>query len=275
MQTGLMDEYWKLAYVRKDEGDVAGALQNLQSALPLAQQLAAGKKPALLDRLAGIYWLTGGLLEQKGDFAAALTNFRKGAAIREPIATGRQPELIFRTHLIADYNGIARTLAHTGQMEEALLMSSKTLAINQEVTQAYPANSTLREYLAESYDVRGSLLAKKGDLPAALSLDLRMWKLFTQLADADPSNMLARGNVGWSDLSIGEVLLRQHRTTQALNRFHDALTMFRASGTEKELWFVTELGQSYADLGMAHAALAEQATSPAEKVRAWRAALLA
>ena len=151
-------------------------------------------------------------------------------------------------------------------------MSSKALAINQEVTQAYPANSTLREYLAESYDVRGSLLAKKGDLPAALSLDLRMWKLFTQLADADPSNMLARGNVGWSDLSIGEVLLRQHRTTQALNRFHDALTMFRASGTEKELWFVTELGQSYADLGMAHAALAEQATSPAEKVRAWRAA---
>ena len=272
LQVGLLDEYWKLAFVRKDQGDVAGALQNLRSALPIAQQLAAGNQPALLDRLAGIYWLTGGLLEQKGDFAAALQSFRKGAAVREPIATGERPKLIFRTHLIADYNGMARTLAHTGQMDGALLMSSKALAINQEVTQAYPANSTLREYLAESYDVRGSLLAMKGDLPGALTLDLRMWKLFKQLADADPSNMLARGNVGWSDLSIGEVLLRQHRTTQALSRFHDALTIFRTSGSKKELWFVTELGQSYSDLGMAHAALAEQASSSGEKARAWRAA---
>jgi tetratricopeptide (TPR) repeat protein len=151
-------------------------------------------------------------------------------------------------------------------------MSSKAMAINQELTQAYPANSTLREYLAESYDVRGSLLAMKGDLPAALSLDRRMWKIFKQLADADPSNMLARSNVGWSDLSIGEVLLRQGRTTQALRRFHDALAIFRGGVSPKELWFVTELGQSFSDLGRANAALAVQAASSSAKARAWRTA---
>jgi eukaryotic-like serine/threonine-protein kinase len=273
LQTSLWGEYWKLAYVQKDEGDLAGARLTLQRALPVIKRLAgSGNDPGLQDWLGGVYWLTGMVLEKTDDFPAALRNYRMGAAIREPIATDRQPELMARTHLIADYNGIARSLAHTGQMDQALIMSSKAMAINQELTQAHPANSTLREFLAESYDVRGSLLAMKGDLPAALTLDRRMWKIFKQLADADPSNMLARSNVGWSDLSLGEILLRQGRTTQALRRFHDALTIFRAGVSPKELWFVTELGQSYSDMGMANAALAERATSSTEKARAWRAA---
>jgi serine/threonine protein kinase len=271
-QAELADTYWRLAFVLREVGDFPGALRILKRAHPLMERIAVDTNtPMRQDRVAGTYWLTALVLESSGDFSGALQNYRKAALICEPIATGAAPNPLARTHLAGDYMGIARILGETGHVYEAVAVSAKGLNMIKDLSEGDPTNSTLREYLGEGYNIRAGLLAKKGDLADALILGRQEQKLYKELSDADPSNALARANLGWSDLGIGEVLVRQGHVTEGMRHIRGAIKTFRGTNGS-ELWLATELGQSYSDLGLAYVALAERKSPPAEKARTWREA---
>jgi serine/threonine protein kinase/tetratricopeptide (TPR) repeat protein len=269
VQIELADEYWRLTTVQQNSGDFAGALQTAQRSLLFVQKIVAGNNdPALQDRLAGAYWLTARLLEKNGDFPGALQDYRQGAAIREPIATTVEAKLPARTHLVGDYLGIAKMLAQTGHVDEAVPMSAKALNSMKEISEANPNNATLREYMAEAYNISGDLLEEKGDLAGALEDDIEANRIFRELMSVDPSNQLAAESFVFSDLSIGEVLIRQGKTAEGLKNIREALAT-RAPGNSKSLWDATGLSASYSGLGMAYVALAERAVSASEKIRRW------
>ena len=273
LQTELTDEYWRMMFVLKDTGDFAGALQISQRALPLIQRIAAGKTdPALQDRLAGFYWLTGTVLEAKGDAAHALRNYRQGAAIREPIAAESAHNTAARVHLVADYNGIAKMLARTGQLDEAIPMAAKATGIIKKLAEANPNSATLREFLAESYDISGDLMLQKGDIREAASLEQQAHTLYGELRSQDPSNRLAADNLAFSDLAMGRILVRKGKIGQALQSERGALAIFQSEHSAS-LWTLTGLSQSYYDLGMTYTSLADRSVSPADKMRNCREAL--
>jgi hypothetical protein len=66
--------------------------------------------------------------------------------------------------------------------------------------------------------------------------------------------------------------VEQGKVSQGLQSFHDALATFRAAPGAKNLWVETVLSESYVDVGLAYATLAERAVSPSEKKVHWREA---
>jgi len=268
LQTELLEDYFRILGVLEDTGDFAANAKVLQRAQSFTQRLAADRAdPMQQMRLAGIYFYTGRGLEMTGDFAGALRNYRQAVALLEPV-----PGLRAAGYLIGNLDAVAKMLAETGQIDDSLEMSARTLTLIRRLAQENPANATFREYLAETYDIRATALQKRGDLDSALKLERLAWNLHRQLATADPGNMLAHANLAWADLAIAEILIPQGQPQAALPYIRRAIATFHADPTGKQLWEATELGQAYSDLGLAYAALAEQASSPAEKDNAWRSA---
>jgi tetratricopeptide (TPR) repeat protein len=116
------------------------------------------------------------------------------------------------------------------------------------------------------------VLETKGELEEALRFNRRAFEIYTQLVSADPGNRMARADVGWSELGIGEILLRQNKLADAMQQIGDGLANFQKSTPPNGYWYAVEVGQSYLDLGKIYAALAERASSLDEKMRLWRQA---
>lgn len=272
IQGELADEYFRASGILQNTGDFDGALRTLQRAEPFIQRIALGNPdPQMLNRIAGIYWFRGTVLEKKGDAAAALENYRRGAAIREPLAADPNANVITRAHLVADYNGMAKMLAETGQIDDAIKMATKATGLMKQLSDANPTNATFREWLAESYGVWADQLFDKGDFDGALSLQRRAQEIFAQLHSADPSNRLAADNLAFSKLSTERVLIREGKIHDGIELARASLALFEPRGA-KDLWNSTGASMSDYDLGTAYAALAAHSASNAEKITDWREA---
>jgi non-specific serine/threonine protein kinase/serine/threonine-protein kinase len=273
IQTELADDYFRVAGVLQSTGDFAGALKMLQRAAPFMQKITAGDSdPKLQDRVAGLYYFSGAALEKSGRFQDALQSYTTGASIREPIANdpGAKPSL--RAHLVADYNGIAKMQAATGHADEAIASTTKALGIMKAVSEANPGNATFREWLGEGYTIAADVQLNKGNMEQALEFDRRAREIFTELCSVDRSNQLAAENLAFSDLSIGDVLVRQGKTKEGMQNFQVALVTIQRVGKPKSLWDSTLFSLTYSYLGMGHAALAEHAAHPDERTQHWREA---
>jgi serine/threonine protein kinase/tetratricopeptide (TPR) repeat protein len=273
VQTELADEYFRVAGVLQNTGDFAGSLKTLQQAGPFMQRIAAGRNDQKLqERIAGLYYYTGTALEKSRDFPGALQSYRTAALIQEPIAVDPGANPFSRAHLVADYNGMAKMLTETGHLDESIPIAVKALGIMKQLSEANPTNATFREWLAEAYDISADLQVQKGNLEPALDFDRRAQEIFKELHDEDPSNELAVENLAFNYLSVGEILVRQSRIAQGLQNIRAALAMVQGIGAPKNLWHSTLLSQSYSDLGMAYAALAEHTVTRDERTRDWREA---
>ena len=219
-----------------------------------------------------MYYYTAMSLEKTGDFPGALENYRQAASTLEPIAAQPQSGAIPRAYVAEHYIGIAKMQARVGRTDEAVATAVKARTMLQRLLAVDPKNATFLGYLAESYDASMDVLVIKGDLDAALRCARQKLAINEQLVSADPGNQMARANIGWSDLGIGEILLRENKPTEALQEIQDALANFRKSKQSKGFWYAVEMGQAYLDLGKVYAALAERASSSDERMRLWRAA---
>jgi eukaryotic-like serine/threonine-protein kinase len=272
IQTELADEYFRVAGVLQSMGDFDGALKTLQRAQPFMQRVQAQPHdPKLEDRIAGLYFYTASVLEKKGDVSNALKNYRLGAAVREPIATDSPSSALFRAHLVADYNGIAKMLSLSGDIDDAIPYATKGLAIIQQLSDAKPDSATLREWLGESYVISGELFQHKGNLENALNLDRKAEEIFMKLRSADANNRLAAHNLAFDKLAIGEILVKQEKISQGQQNEREALAIFQSAGS-KTLWDTTGVTNAYLDLGDSCAALAGQTTNSDAKTKNWRQA---
>ena len=270
IQGELVDEYFRAAGVLQNNGNFDEALRTLRRAQPFLQRIAAVHPDfRMQDRMAGIYYFIGTVLEKKADFAGALASYRQGSAIREPMAAAPAASVIARAHLVADYNGIAKMLGETGQIDGAISMAVKATTQMKQLSDADPTNATFKEWLAESYDIWADQLVSKGDLDQALPIERNAHEIFAALNRADPSNRLAADNLAFSDLSIERILVRQGKHQESLKLVRAALALFQSAG-KKDLWNMTGLSSSFYDLGEAYAARAERSGSPSQKMSDWR-----
>ncbi len=207
-----------------------------------------------------------------GDFSGALQNYRQAASTLEPLAAEPQANVFLRAHVAAHYCGMAKMLARTGQIDEAITMSSKAVLTLQQLATANPTNATLREYLAESYQTSVDLFQKKGDLREALERGRLAHQIYGELKAADPSNQLAAQNFVFSDLQIGEIQVLHGKIAEGGQHIREAQANLSATAGPKSLWDAIVLSQSYSDLAMTYTALAQRSVADAEKARYWREA---
>jgi len=271
LRSDLAQEYFKVSFALMNSGDFDGELRMLERTRSLVNTLPSENNDRQF-RMARMYYYTAMALEKTGDFPGALENYQQAASTLEPIAAQPQSGATPRAYVAEHYNGIAKMLARLGRTDEAVASANKARTMLQRLLAVDPKNATFLGYLGESYDASVDVLATKGDLDAALRCARQELAIYEQLALADPSNQMARADIGWSDVNIGEILLRQNKPTEALQQIRDGLANFRKSKQSKGFWFAVEMGQSYLDLGKVYAALAERARSPDEKKRLWREA---
>jgi eukaryotic-like serine/threonine-protein kinase len=266
IQADLLNDYFRLSFVLQDAGDYKGALGRLEKGLPVAQTLAAANSdPKYKDWLAGIYWKRANVYEAGGNDAEAIKNFRQSIAIREPIAASPDANPLFRTHLAADYIGVGRTLGRSGDAAQALESFRSGLAISEPMSEANPNNATLREYLGETYGEIVPLLEKVGDLDQAFNYGKRAQETFAQLLAADPTDSLARDNLAFANLNLGEILSAQGKFGEAQPNIRTAISTFE--GIQPKNHYESE-GQSeaYSRLAKLFVALADRDVSRAQKI---------
>jgi serine/threonine protein kinase len=263
VHAALLNSYFHFTFALESAGRDAEALDVLRKALPVAQKIGDARKNAKsLDWLAGIHWRTAKILARQGAHEQALNEYRTAAAIREPIA-GDSDEM--RTHLAADYNGIATTLWQTGRATEALTPSRKAMQILGQLSSSDPDNVTLREYLGESYLIIQPPLAALGELDESLESARQALSIFESIQSKDPQNLLARANAGFAEIQLGEALILKHRISEAMSHVRRSTATF-ASLDRQSPYDVAGLADSYFMLAMAYKALGERAAW-LEKVR--------
>ena len=269
LRNDLVQDYFKVALGLQNQGDFEGELQVLDKARPLMGSLSLDNNDGLF-RATRMYYYTGRALERMGDYPGALANYQQAASTLEPVADAGNPTA--QSYVAEHYNGIAKVLARTGRTDEALASAAKARGMIEQVLSADPKNATFLGYLGENYDATTDVLTIKGDLVGARQFALRTQAVYKQLLFADPNHQMARADIGWSEVSMAEILLRENKPQEAIRHIQAAVANFRESGPSRGYWTSVELGESYLDLGKAYAALAERAHSRDEKTRLWREA---
>ena len=273
VQLGLGSEYFRITQVLENIGDFAAARATMERAQPLVQRMmTAQNNPKLQTQLAGLYYYTASALEKTGDFSGALQNYREAVAILEPIAADPSTNIYVRAYLPINYEGVARMLAETGQIDQGVAMATDALHRVKTLSAANPTNATLSEDVADGYGTLGDIQRKKGYFEAALSSYRSERSILHQLSSADASNQQAILNLGFLEANTGEIFMLQGKVSKGVHRVQEAISIFRAAPGSKNLWITTGLSECYADLGSGYAALAERAISPREKLKYWREA---
>lgn len=264
MQLDLLNDYFRLSFVLLDTGQDAKALAHLQTGLTLAQRTAkVHAEPIFTDFLAGFDWQTGNVLMRSGDYSHALENYRQGVSIRETLL-GNANTPVIRTHLAADYAGLARAMSATGDLSDALDYSKKATEILEQLSSSDPNNATLQEYLGEADDRVASILLKLHQFGPSLGYYNKSLNVFVKLSSADPANSLARDNAGLAEVAIGDVLIQQKQIDAAIPHVRNAIANFE-SIAHKSSYQVIGQASAYDAMGRALFGLAERDINVSQK----------
>ncbi|MGH9747665.1 MAG: protein kinase domain-containing protein [Candidatus Acidiferrales bacterium] len=271
-QGELLNDYFRMSFVRQDAGDFPGALSYLQKALPVAQKLAATHpEPKYQEWLAGFYWKTGNVQLEAGEYAQARDNLKQAILVRQPIASGANANPLYRTHLASDYISLGRALAGTGDVPHALVNTSIGLQMLEQLIQADPTNATLREYLAEEYSFVAHIHADRRDFDEAMRNTQKALRIFAELRQSDPSDTLARDNLGLNEVALGEILIDRGRVHEAQPHVRKAISIFEPI-ERKNRHEIEGQSEAYSALAKSYVVLASRETAPAKRIEQSRRA---
>jgi eukaryotic-like serine/threonine-protein kinase len=265
-----------LGWCSESKQDFPNALRYLRQALVLAESIVPQDARAA-DRVAGAHYAIANILAETGDPKGALESYRKAEAIRTSGLSSANPaqSTLLRTHLAADYTGIARVLAEEGQFDSATEAQQKSTALLEELCAADHSNATLRGFLADSYKFLGTDLIGKGNVRKGMQNLRRAKQIYESLSAADPSDALVRYHIGYADLALGEGLLKQKRFEEGIQNFHEALVIFQQL-TENN--FANNdnrqgVADAYSSIGAAYEMLATTSgLSPSARLQDWQTA---
>jgi serine/threonine protein kinase/tetratricopeptide (TPR) repeat protein len=275
-QSELAGDYFRIANLLESTGDLSGALNMVRRVLPITQRVAASTRmtPVTADQLAGGYYFTAGLLAQTGDPDGALENYRRAASVREEGLQLDGTNMSLRTHLAADYAGMAVSVSKK-DLTQAVQMQDKAIEILEDVSHEHPNSAALREYLGEALSRLAGFRRDQGDANAALEANRTAHVIFRELVTADPNDSLAKANFGFTDNGIAEALVALGKPVAAFEVFREATTAFDSlsPATSRNRYIRTGLANSYSGLGRAYAALATgKHVSAHDRTERWREA---
>jgi tetratricopeptide (TPR) repeat protein len=219
-----------------DSGDTQGALENLQQAVTLGEELFGDSHPRVANQLGNL----GELYRSTGDYPAAVAAFRRSTRILEQSYGARSPLAA------APLAGLAQTLLELGRIDEALTTLRRQLDAYE---RAYgPSNGRL----AKTHSLMGRALAQQGLFDAALGHHS------TAASIAKAAYGHDHWRVGRSLRYLGETLLMQERHTEALEAFRRGWAIYEPQvqpGDVGPAHLLAGIGRSYLAARQPRAAL--------------------
>jgi non-specific serine/threonine protein kinase/serine/threonine-protein kinase len=261
LQNELVGNYFRIANALETTADRAGALDTLQKALPIAQEIFAGSSDsASADQLAGVYYFTGQFLVRAEDSDRAMANFQQGLAIRNKALERDRQNISLRSHLAADYIGIAKVTEGRGQRDEAIAMQRKAVELLRQLSHDTPQSATLKEYLGEALSRIADLQLSAGDDQSSLNSAQESHQVFADLLGADSKNHLAKVNFAYSEMNAGVSLLHLKNPAAALSNFRAAAASFEEMSHDSSgsRYVHSGLAQAYSRIGDALLVIAQR-----------------
>jgi eukaryotic-like serine/threonine-protein kinase len=279
LQWDLFGSYNHIGWVLQEQGDLDGALTSLRKAAEIARNTASeSRDPRECDLIAGVHWGIATILESKGDLSGALENYREAASIRKSAQnpTPKQAASL-NTHLAADYQGIARSLASLGQIDDALRAQKEVTSLLERQLEADKENATLKKFLGDSQLFSGEGFEKEGDWNDAVHSYRNAESIYSSLSTADPENTWSRDWLGFAKVHLGDLFLRQGKPNTALVSYRQACAIFEGrlgrSSADADSEVVAALAESYEGMGRAYEDLLGQSTvSKESRARDWQTA---
>ena len=270
LQRDLVGTYFRLAQVAESTGHFKEALAALGKAQPIAEKLAEGSHdPVLADHYAGGYYFTAVIQVETGDPASALQNYQRAASIRDAALAANPGSFPLRTHLAADYAGIAKCFELTKDLSHAIEVQSKAAAILEDVATSNPDNAMLSEYLGEGINRLATYRKENGETAAALETYRKAHAIFAHLVAADPKNSLAKSNFGFSNNGIARTLVELGKPAAAIAVYRESIATFEEMSPKTTLnrYIRTGLAEAYFGLGETYSSLAQQKNVTPERKR--------
>jgi eukaryotic-like serine/threonine-protein kinase len=269
----LVRSYFEAAIGFEMVGDFDSDLRAMQKAQPLVSALPRGTSLGQQQfSMSGVYYFSGKAMEKTGHWAEALENYQKATSQMEPVAFAPQASLIPRAYLARQYVTMGKVMAELGRTTEGVASATKGLNMFRKLAEDNPTNAPLRQGLDDVYSTFVDVLIGSGSLERALSVARLTRKLKQELIATDPANKMAKADLAWGDIHIGEILLRQDKPEEAAPMAREALSIFQEGNPANKYWHAVEMGQAYLDLGKVNAALAKRAGSLSDKKRLWTGA---
>jgi serine/threonine protein kinase len=227
--------------------DLNDAIQPLPGSTPVRKLLVdralkylnrlsqeAGGDPRLQEELAVAYQrvgdVQGGVRNANlGDSTGALSSYRKSLEMFEAIAAAQYGNLDAKRHLTETLDRIGVLWMLMGNVEEALAVERKALAINGTLSKDSRSSLKDNEQLAKNYDLIGDLLGGNGatgslnDAAGALENHRKALDVSLTLTKRSPAVAHYQDNVSVTRTKIGDDLVNLGRREEALAFYREAL----------------------------------------------------
>src|SRR5437868_6847570 len=242
-----------------DTADPARGLEYLRKSLSLYSELAVEEpmKAELQQDLAEAYTALGNGLEANGDESAVLEQYGKALPIYQELLQGNPKERVLRRRLSVVYEKMGNALFLRSDTKGALENNAKALALRESLLAEDPTNTDYRRIVAISYQNNGDYRAWMKDTSGALESFRKKLQLDEQSVAADPANAQAVGDLAYSNLRLGELLVSSNDYTQAIGFLMHAADAYEKSAAidQQDEGIPVRAAGAYARLGLAQAKL--------------------
>jgi serine/threonine-protein kinase len=246
--------YHRLAFVRTEIGESAGAIDNYERMRKIFAKLAADfpSRPEFRQELAASYNNLGGLLRSTGRLAEAETALRDALALRKKLAADFTTRPDFRQELATSHHNLGLVLRDTGRLADAETADRDAVAILKQLTGDFPTRSEFRQALAKSHNNLGNLLRDTGRLADAEAAHRDALVLQDQLAADFPTRPEFRQELARCHTYLGNLLRDTGRPADAETAHRAALDLYKqlAADFPTRPEFRQELAMSHYNLGL-------------------------
>jgi len=234
------------ADIRKDLGDLIGALNSYDEALATQRKLAA-QDPTdakLQQDLCNSLEKIGDVLIAQGNVPLARGKFQEALDIREKLIDRLQLDLSF------SYADIGYVFSVQGDSEQALEYCNRALAIREALLKQQPGDADLKRYKSTCLEQIGHELTVVGDFEKAVEVYRQSLEITRELAARDGNTMWQR-DYSISLERMGDVLAAQAKWSDALRNYeasHSICLKLLSQDAKNSMW-QSDLFWTYQDIG--------------------------
>ncbi|MCU1268558.1 MAG: ppkA [Acidobacteria bacterium] len=217
--------YRRLAKALAPSGKLPEALDNYRKSIALSNEIISlePNNQTFKGDLASTYISLGDALTDSGDLKGALAEHRSAFALLEPSITSTSVQS--RRLINVAYSRMARVMARMGDHRGSLEIELKSLAIDEELAKADPANALARRDVYIDYLKVARQQAAIGDLQAALVNQHKFISLCEAEIALNPDSSELRTDQAVGYQRFGELLEKHGDEREALKAYKKSLSV--------------------------------------------------
>jgi len=209
-------------------GGFRGVIELRQEGLALYEQLVKAN-PSSVDDLQGLalaHVRMGSILSHENEHARAVKHYRESLRIHKQLRAGHPGQAQFEMQLALAHSHLGNALRVAGDQRGALpeLLESESLYLP--LVNADPNEVRLRTLLATTRFRLARVYTELGEVPRATRLLRATLEERRMLAERNPANAGARGEVAETLAALGDAALKQRQYGAARAEFENALHIF-------------------------------------------------